>query len=374
MAEDNENEFERDFSEEANDEALLNDDTSDLAEERILETNDETSLNDDASDLAEERISETNDETLLNDSTSDLAEENTLETNDELYEKVAETAEKEIDPIAEANESLITMNSAPFDETLGIMSQTLASIDAKMDIENLQLQKLDQLSEIKEQLNRLENSGVRTATAEVAPDLDVPPITEEDIPKNNIGHNQQEISELLEKIKILENKIQNIENQSNSSNERFEKIENVVERFEDLESEILVEYEEEEKPSFLKNLFKKKEKSEPYKKEIILNEPEIQIEKVKTAVPKDTMNIIEEAEDSLENTTKETLINENYDEGLPKESEKSKSNNLKYGLGMLLLLGSVIAILFFFNKYQIIDLDFTKVTYSIFSLIDSILK
>ena len=266
------------------------------------------------------------------------------------------------------------MNSAPFDETLGIMSQTLASIDAKMDIENSQLQKLDQLSEIKEQLNRLENSGVRTGTAEVAPDLDVPSITEEDIPKNNIGHNQQEISELLEKIKILENKIQNIENQSNSSNERFEKIESVVERFEDLESEILVEYEEEEKPSFLKNLFKKKEKSEPYKKEIILNEPEIQIEKVKTAVPKDTMNIIEEAEDSLEKTTKETLINENYDEGLPKESEKNKSNNLKYGLGMLLLLGSVIAILFFFNKYQIIDLDFTKVTYSIFSLIDSILK
>ena len=343
---DNENEFERDFSEEANDETTLNDETSDLTE----------------------------DEGVLNDTTLDLPEEKIIETNDELLEDVTKIADEEIDPIAEANESLITMNSAPFDKTLEVMSQTLASIDAKMDIENSQLQKLDQLSEIKDQLNRLENSGITTSTAEIAPETDVTTEIEEDIPQNNIGHNQQEISELLEKIQTLENKIQTIESQSNNTNERFEKIESIVERFEDLESEIQVEYEEEEKPSFFKSLFKKKEKTEPYKKENIIEEPEIQLESVKTIIPKDTTAIIEEAEDSLKNTTNETLINEDYNEEASKEDEKPKSKNLNYGLGMLLLLTVVIVILFFFNRFQVIDLDYNKVTSSVFSLIDSILK
>ena len=334
MSEDkeNENEFERDFSEDANDETLLNDADSDLVEEKIVEA------------------------------------------NDDLLEDVTKVNDQEIDPIAEANESLITMDSAPFDQTLEIMSQTLASIDAKMDVENLQLQKLDQLTEIKDQLNRLENNSVATATAEIAPEIEGTSEIEEEVPQSNIGHNQQEISELLEKIQTLENKIQTIENQSNSSNERFEKIESVVERFEDLESEIQVEYEEDEKPNLFKNLFKKKEKTEPYKKEIITDEPKIQLEIVKKIIPKNTANIIEEAEDSLENTTNEILINENYDEDLSKEDTKPKSKNLNYGLGMILLLTTIITILFFFNKFQIIDLNFNLVTSNVFSFIDSILK
>ena len=329
---DNENEFERDFSEDANDETLLNDADSDLVEEKIVEA------------------------------------------NDDLLEDVTKVNDQEIDPIAEANESLITMDSAPFDQTIEIMSQTLASIDAKMDVENLQLEKLDQLTEIKDQLNRLENNGVATATAEIAPEIEGTSEIEEEVPQSNIGHNQQEISELLEKIQTLENKIQTIENQSNSSNERFEKIESVVERFEDLESEIQVEYEEDEKPNFFKDFFKKKGKIEPYKKEITLDKAEIKLEEVKAVIPKNTANIIEEAEDSLKNTNNEILINENYDEELSNEVEKPKSKNSNYGLGMLLLLTTVIAILFFFDKFQIIDLNYNLVTSNVFSLINSILK
>ena len=59
-----------------------------------------------------------------------LTEESNLENRDE-----------NIDPVAEANESLITMDSAPFDKSLENISQTLASIDNKMDLENQQLQK-----------------------------------------------------------------------------------------------------------------------------------------------------------------------------------------------------------------------------------------
>ena len=115
-------------------------------------------------------------------------------------------------------------------------------------------------------------------------------------------------------------------------------------------------------------------KIEPYKKENITDEPEIQLETLKKIIPKDTTNIIEEAENSLKNTTNEILINTNYDEDLSNEVEKPKSKNLNYGLGMLLLLTTVIAILFFFNKFQIIDLNYNLVTNSVFSLIDSILK
>ena len=49
------------------------------------------------------------------------------------------------------------MDSAPFDKSLENISQTLASIDSKMDQDSEQLKKLDQLNqlaEIKEQLDR----------------------------------------------------------------------------------------------------------------------------------------------------------------------------------------------------------------------------
>ena len=282
-------------------------------------------------------------ETTLNDATSDLTDER----------------------ISEASK-----------ETLKIMSKTLASIDAKMGIENLQLQRLEELSEIKDQLNRLENVSV--ATNEVAPEYEVTAETNEVAPEyevtaeienevegeilqSSIGHNQQEISELLEKIQILENKIMTIESQSNNSNERFKKIERVVKRHEDLESEI-------------SSLFKKKEETETYKKEITTDEQEVQLETEKKIIPKNTTSIIEDAEDSLENTANETLINEDYNEEIPKEDKKPKSKNLNYGLWMLLFLCAFTVILFFLNKFQIIDLNFDNVISNVFSLIDLILK
>ena len=269
-------------------------------------------------------------ETTLSDATSDSADERIIETNK---------------------------------ETLKIMSQTLASIDSKMDIENLQLQRLEELSEIKDQLNRLENVSVETN--EVAPEYEVTSEIENEvegeIPQSSIRHNQQEISELLEKIQILEKKITTIESQSNNSNERFKKIERVVKRYEDLESEI-------------SSLFKKKEETETYKKEITNDEQEVQLEIEKKIIPKNTTSIIEDAEDSLENTANETLINEDYNEEIPKEDKKPKSKKLNYGLWMLLFLCAFIVILFFLNKFQIIDLNFDNVISNVFSLIDLILK
>ena len=316
---DNENEFERDFSEGTEEETTLNDDTSALIEEDILETDDQTLTNG------------------------------------------GQTSEKEIDPIAEANESLITMNSAPFDQTIEIMSQTLASIDAKMDVENSQLQKLDQLSEIKEQLSRIENVSLATATANPILEPEINAEIEEAIPQNNIGHNQQEISELLEKIEMLEKKILTIEDQSNSSNERFKKIEDVVERFEDLESEIQIEYEEDEKvekSNFFNNLFKGKEKKETYKKNIEKDNPEIQLNEIKIDVPKNTENIIEQAETSLKNSNNEIIINDNFEneDEKPLELKKSKRKNILLSILLILIIG--ITTIFILDGFRVIDSNF----------------
>tara|TARA_B110000971_G_scaffold221988_1_gene272280 strand:- start:9726 stop:10808 length:1083 start_codon:yes stop_codon:yes gene_type:complete len=348
---DNENEFERDFSEGAEEENSLNEDNADLP---------------------------------LNDETSDSLEESIIEPDNAISEYTDKTPETEIDPIAEANESLITMNSAPFDKTLEAMSQTLSSIDNKMDIENLQLQKLDQLSEIKEQLDRLETFNMTPASTDSTTepedrdsDLKVTSEVEEEMSQNSIGHNQQEISELLEKVATLEGKIQTIEDQSNNANERFIKIENIIERFENLENEIQVVYEddEEEKPNFFKNLFQKKEKSESYTD----NVPEISLSEIKIGVPKDTQNIIEEAEssqqsannqilineDDEQSTNNQILINEDDEKNIQEDDKVKKPNSLKYGLGMTLLLATIIIVLFFLDEFEIINLSYSNVMNSI---------
>ena len=66
---------------------------------------------------------------------------------------------------------------------------------------------------------------------------------------------------MYEKIEELKQKLLTIENQSNQNNEKIQNIENTVERFEELENEIQVEYEDDDE-GFFKKLFKKKDKTE----------------------------------------------------------------------------------------------------------------
>ena len=289
-----------------------------------------------------------------------------ITNNNELLEDKTKTTDGKIDSIAEANESLMAMDTTQFDQALETMSQTLANIDDKINVENLQLQKLDQLSGIKKQLNRLENTSVTKAEVSYDPQITTETAnkTQEENHQSSIGHNQQEISKLLEKIEILEKKILTIENQSNDSSERFKKIENVINRFENLENEL---------PDLFKNLFKKKEKIESNEKNFNIIKSQIKPEAVETTIPKDTANVIQEAEESLEKSTQETLILDDLDKDFYKEDKKLKSNNLKYVLGMLLFLGVTIVALFFLNKFQIIYLNFDEVISSGYSLIDLIL-
>ena len=264
--------------------------------------------------------------------------------------------------IVDTNESLMAMEMASFDQTLEIMSKTLAKIDAKMDVENSQSKKLDQLPEIKKQLTRLENT--RETNAVVYPESTVITVgkneTDEKINQSRIPHNHYEISELLKKMQKLEDKMLTIEDQSNNSNKRFTKLEGTVRRFEDLEIKI---------PILLKNIFQKKEKAENYKNDAV-EEPLIMSEVTKTLTSKDEANIFKEIKSNSKNATDETIINENYDSKLSEEVEIPKKINFQHKLKMFLLLFAITIILFFIDKFQIIDLNFNKVSNSVNSLFD----
>ncbi|MDB9746841.1 hypothetical protein OAB07_02080 [Candidatus Pelagibacter sp.] len=160
------------------------------------------------------------------DSNSLLSEtEDALTDSDDLLK-----SSPEVDSIEEANESLITMDSDPFN-IIKEVNSTLSQIEKKIDQDHNQLKKLDQLEDIKNELIKM-NEVKELSSIEDQSD---------DTPSH--GDNLPDNSELLIKIESLQNKIREIENENK---ERFEKIESTVERFEEIEKELEVEYVDEE--------------------------------------------------------------------------------------------------------------------------------
>ena len=160
------------------------------------------------------------------DSNSLLSEtEDALTDSDDLL-----TSAPEVDPIEEANESLITMDSDPFN-IIKEVNSTLSQIEKKIDQDHNQLKKLDQLEDIKNELIKMNEVKELSSNEDQS----------DDTPSH--GDNLPDNSELLIKIEYLQNKIREIENENK---ERFEKIESTVERFEEIEKELEVEYVDEE--------------------------------------------------------------------------------------------------------------------------------
>ena len=160
------------------------------------------------------------------DSNSLLSEtEDALTDSDDLL-----TSALEVDPIEEANESLITMDSDPFN-IIKEVNSTLSQIEKKIDQDHNQLKKLDQLEDIKNELIKMNEVKELSSNEDQS----------DDTPSH--GDNLPDNSELLIKIESLQNKIRELENENK---ERFEKIESTVERFEEIEKELEVEYVDEE--------------------------------------------------------------------------------------------------------------------------------
>jgi myosin heavy subunit len=160
------------------------------------------------------------------DSNSLLSEtEDALTDSDDLL-----TSAPEVDPIEEANESLITMDSDPFN-IIKEVNSTLSQIEKKIDQDHNQLKKLDQLEDIKNELIKMNEVKELSSNEDQS----------DDTPSH--GDNLPDNSELLIKIESLQNKIRELENENK---ERFEKIESTVERFEEIEKELEIEYTTEE--------------------------------------------------------------------------------------------------------------------------------
>ena len=188
--------------------------TNDQDENNLLLNEDENLLvNDETDEVSLLSENENSQDTLLND---DEIKNNT----------------PEVDEIAEANASLSSMNSDPFN-LMKDVNLTLAKIEKKIDKESEQLSKLDQLEEIKDELKKINTSSNKNEFND-----------EENIPTT--GDNLPDNSDLLIQIENLEEKIQKFETTNGIYQERFKNIEETLDRFKEIEKELEVEVIEED--------------------------------------------------------------------------------------------------------------------------------
>ena len=193
------------------DEKLLSDDDSLLNNDENTTPESETTTNDQLTDNMTEPDNEnSSEEALLNENPpSDNPIENT--NNDDLLN---------------SDQTVDAMSAAPFDKTLGDINSTLNNLEKKIETEQDQLKKLDQLADIKSELVKINQTRSMTGSSA------------------GQGHNLQEISDLMEKIDAIENRLNNLES---SSKTKFADVDNVITRFNALEKELDIEYEDDEK-------------------------------------------------------------------------------------------------------------------------------
>ena len=216
-----------------NEEALLKDDVS-------TENTDEALLSDDDSLLSEEPAAET----PAPDLTDNMADPDATSSENELLNETPPTEnpieDTNTDDLLNTDQTVDTMSAAPFDKTLGDINSTLNNLEKKIETEQDQLKKLDQLSDIKAELVKInQNKSLGSS-----------------------GHNLPEVTELMQRIDIIEKRLNDMETSNKS---KFADVDNVITRFNALEKELDVEYDDDEQSnsgsSFMK-LFDNKDKKE----------------------------------------------------------------------------------------------------------------
>ena len=216
-----------------NEEALLKDDAS-------TENADEKLLSDDESLLSEEPVAET----PASDLTDNMADPDATGAESELLNETPPTEnpieETNPDDLLNTDQTVDTMSAAPFDKTLGDINSTLNNLEKKIETEQDQLKKLDQLADIKSELVKInQNKSLGSS-----------------------GHNLPEVTELMQRIDVIEKRLNDMETSNKS---KFADVDNVITRFNALEKELDVEYDDDEQnnsgSSFMK-LFDNKDKKE----------------------------------------------------------------------------------------------------------------
>jgi len=160
-------------------------------------------------------------------------EDNLLDDN---LEDNSLISENKIDEIAEANASLSTMDSDPFNLIKDVNS-TLSKIEKKIDKDSVQLSKLDQLEEIKDELKKITSSNKVNEFNDVI---------DNDASSSTNGNNLPDNTDLIIQIENLQEKIQKIETSNSAYEEKLKDIEETLVRFKKIENELEVEVIEEE--------------------------------------------------------------------------------------------------------------------------------
>ena len=145
-------------------------------------------------------------------------------------------------------ESLKNSESSRYENMIEKITSSLSKIEKKIDLDNLHLKKLDKLDKLNE-LDVLKKEVMQMENNKITGKANEQETTNTD--KNN--NNLPDTSEILNRIEKVDAKIRKVEQgveKNELTNTRFEKrftnIENTMDRFEDLEKEIKIEYEEDD--------------------------------------------------------------------------------------------------------------------------------
>ena len=186
-------------------------------------------LNDEDNSLTENTRSD--DEIISN---NEIIEQNLLNDTEDtlLNEDEMPNNTPEINEIAEANESLATLDSDPYN-LIKDVNLTLSSIEKKIDKETEQLSKLDQLEDIKNELKKM------NTTNKIQEDNNDQEVSAQ-------GDNLPDNSDLIVQIENLQEKIKDLETTNESYNERLRDIDETLNRFKEIEKELEIEVIEED--------------------------------------------------------------------------------------------------------------------------------
>ena len=155
---------------------------------------------------------------------------------------------KSLDFTSIEEESLKNPESPHYEDMIEKITSSLSKIEKKIDLDNLHLKKLDKLDKLNE-LDVLKKEIMQMENNRITGKANEQEITNTD--KNN--NNLPDTSEILNRIEEVDAKIRKVEQGVKKNDltntyfqKRFTNIESTMDRFEDLEKEIKIEYEEDD--------------------------------------------------------------------------------------------------------------------------------
>ena len=146
----------------------------------------------------------------------------------------------------EERESLKNPESSHYENMIEKITSSLSKIEKKIDLDNLHLKKLDKLDKLNE-LDVLKKEVMQMEKNKITGKANEQETTNTDKNNNNLPNTSEilnRIDEVDAKIRKVEQGVQKNELTNTYFQKRFTNIESTMDRFEDLEKEIKIEYEE----------------------------------------------------------------------------------------------------------------------------------